>query len=197
MALKIYMGQQLTGRMMKLTDDSSLTDMRSILAAGGVDGKGKWVDICGLLSPAGKIDELINEVKKSMIGSVDELNKKLISIFENFESYAWEWCSDLVSHYFGNKPEDLPAASLMQIINEWKINAIKLNNMILQDAGKEYDAGSMISYGADGNHDMQDSDFHAVRGEFDANKFVTGLKNESEQIEKEAERLTALVERYK
>lgn len=192
MAIKIYMGQQLAARMKRLADDLSLTDLRSMLAARGTEGNGKWVDICGLLSPAGKIEELIDGIKTSKLRFVEELNGHLFSIYEKFECYAWEWCSDLISKYYCNRPEDLPVTSLLQIITDWRTNAVRLNNMILQDAMKEFDAGSMISYGADGDSGTRNSDFHAVRGEFDKNKFVTGLKKESEEIEREADRLTAL-----
>jgi len=195
MAIKIYMGQQLTARMRTLADDLSLTDLRGMLASRGTEGNGKWVDICGLLSPAGKIDELIDEVKSSKLRYVEELDGHLFSIYENFDFYAWEWCSDLISQYYDYRPEDLPVISLLQIITEWKTNAVRLNNMILQDAMKEFDAGSMISYGADGDSGTRNSDFHAVRGEFDKNKFVTGLKKESEEIEREADRLTAILGR--
>ncbi len=166
-----------------------------MLASRGTEGNGKWVDICGLLSPASKIDELIDEVKTSKLRSVEELNGHLFSIYENFDLYAWEWCSDLISQYYDYRPEDLTVTSLLQIITEWKTNAVRLNNMILQDAMKEFDAGSMISYGADGDYGTRNSDFHAVRGEYDKNKFVTGLKKESEEIEREADRLTTLLGR--
>ncbi len=71
MALKLYLGQEVVKRIQDLEENSSLTDLRNMLKAQGTDGTGKWVDICGLFSPAGKIDELVDSVKTRKIRSID------------------------------------------------------------------------------------------------------------------------------
>jgi hypothetical protein len=42
-----------------------------------------------------------------------------------------------------------------------------------------------------------DSDFQAVRGVYDNNKFVTNLQKESKGIEEKANRLIAILETFK
>jgi hypothetical protein len=61
--------------------------------------------------------------------------------------------------------------------------------MILSDAGKEFDNTSKIGFGIDGNDEIVDQDFEAVRGKLEENKFTAGLKKEMEQIEEKAGRL--------
>jgi hypothetical protein len=177
--------------------NSTLIDLRNMLIAQGTDGTGKWVEICGLFSPASKIDELVDLVKTSKIKSIDELNENLNSIYKNYDKYAWIWCSSLISQQTGDKPENIPIHSLIQIIIDWKTNAIKLNNMILKDAEKEFDPGSKLGFGIDGDVETRDSDFQAVRGVYDKNIFVTSLQKESKEIEEKADRLIVFLESCK
>jgi hypothetical protein len=196
-ALKLYIGQEVVKRIGVLNNNSSLTDLRNMLTVQGTDGTGKWLDICGLFSPAGKIDELIDSVRIGKIRSVDDLIENLISIYDNYNEYAWEWCSSLISQQTGYNPENMPVDSLIQIITDWKTNAIKLNNMILKDAEKEFDSGSKLGFGIDGDINTRDRDFQAVRGVYDNNKFVTSLQKESKEIAEKANRVIAILERCK
>ena len=163
----------------------------------GTDGAGRWVEICGLFSPSSKIDELVDSVKTHKIRSIDDLVDNLTSIYNNYNKYAWVWCSILISKQTGDEPENIPVNSLIKIITDWKTNAIRLNNMILQDTGKEFDTCSKIGFGIDGDSDTRDNDFQAVRGVFDNNKFVTSLQKESKEIEDKADRLIAILESCK
>jgi hypothetical protein len=197
MALKLYVGQEVVKRIQGLDNNSSLIDLRNMLTAQGKDGAGKWVEICGMFSPASKIDELVESVKSRKIRSVDELVENLTSIYSNYNIYAWIWCCSLISQQTGDKPENISINNLIQIIIDWKTYAIKINNMILKDAEKEFAPGSKIGFGIDGDIDTRDSDFQAVRGEYENNKFVTNLQRESKEIEEKANRLIAIFESYK
>ena len=197
MALKLYIGQEVVKRIQGMDYNSTLIDLRNMLIAQGTDGTGKWVEICGLFSPASKIDELVDLVKTCKIRSLDELNENLNSIYKNYDKYAWIWCSNLISQQTGDKLENIAIDSLIQIITDWKTNAIKLNNMILKDAEKEFDPGSKLGFGIDGDVETRDSDFQAVRGIYDKNIFVTGLQKESKEIEEKANKLIAFLESCK
>jgi len=197
MALKIYTGQEVVKRIQALDSKSSPIVLKSMLSAQGTEGTEKWVDICGLFAPASKIDDLINSVKTLKIRSLDELNIYLKSIYNNYDNYAWNWCSSFISLQTGDKPENLQVSALLQIITDWKANAIKLNNMILKDAEKEFDPGSKIGFGIDGDDNIRESDFQNVRGVYDKNKFVTSLQKESKEIEEKAGRLIAILESWK
>ena len=72
---------------------------------------------------------------------------------------------------------------IADLISKWKENSIRLNNMILSDARKEFDANSMISFGLDGDETVKKSDFENVRGSYDENSFVKGLLKDNEEIE--------------
>ena len=82
---------------------------------------------------------------------------------------------------------------MLELIAKWETDSIKLNKMILNDATKEFDDGSKIGFGIDGDQEVADKDFTAVRGTLQDNKFTAGLENEMEQIAEKAGKLRDLL----
>ncbi len=197
MALKIFTGQEIIKRLETLNENSSVVDIKRMLASESDHGTGEWVDICGLFSPKSRIARLADLIKTSKVDTLEKLNAELLTIFNNYNDYSWEWCSEFILRQTGSKPENLPVEVLISIINDWKINSVKFNNMILKDAEKEFDSGSKIGFGLDGDNNARENDFLAVRGAYDKNKFVTGLQNESKEIENLSGRLTDILGRLK
>ncbi len=197
LALQLYLARELVDRIYALDDNSSVKDLRNILKAEGTDGTGRWVDICGLFSPASKIDELVDSLKTGKIRSFTELGKEFAAIYNNYNKYAWTWCSSIIHQQTGDKPENISIDGLIKIVTDWKTNAIRVNNLVLKDSEKEFDSGSRIGFGVDGDENTKDADFRSVRGVYEENKFVIGLQKESEEIEEKADRLIAVLERMK
>jgi hypothetical protein len=197
MALKVYTGQQIVNRIKGINSNSSLSEIRKNFKTASHEGTGKWVDICGLFSPASKIEALIMAVKSGNIKSINELSDKLRDIFNNYDNYAWDWCAGMINRQMGIELDDIAVVSLIQIINDWKTNAVKLNNMILKDAEKEFDSGSRLGFGINGDEHTRDMDFQSVRGVYEENRFVTDLKKEIIAIEEKADRFIALLEKLK
>ncbi len=191
LALKLYLGQEVVKRIGSIDDTSVLSEIRNKLKTQGKDGADTWIDICGLFSPTGKIENLLDAVKSGNIRSIADLSNYLQEIYDNYEKYDWEWCADVIERQSGVEMADIPVESLISIISDWKINAVKLNNMILKDAEKEFDISSRLGFGIDGNENTRDMDFRAVRGEYEENKFVLGLKKEITDIEARADSLIA------
>ena len=197
MALRVYIGREVVKRLDAISSYSSMDEIRKCFMTNDHEGNGKWVEICGLFAPAGKIVELFDAVKSGSILSLAELNNKLIAIYNNYDRYAWEWCSELITRQLMIEIDKLTVDGLIQILSDWKTNAVKLNNMILKDAEKEFDSGSRLGFGIDGDEAIRDMDFHTVRGTYEENKFVLGLKKENKDIEEKANCFIALLERMK
>jgi hypothetical protein len=195
MALKVYTGQQIVKRIDGINRNSSLSDIRKNLITHDKAGTGKWVDICGLFSPASKIEELIDAVKSFQIKSIPAFTERLRDIYNSYDNYAWAWCANMIDRQIGIDMDNIDAARLIQIINDWKINAVKLNNMILKDAEKEFDTSSRLGFGIDGDERTRDMDFQTVRGVYEENRFVLGLKKEIGDIEEKADSLIAILEK--
>jgi hypothetical protein len=188
-ALKVYIGNEISRRIESLNRNSSISDLKSMLSSSGKAGRGKWLDICGLLTPAEQIDELVKSINTGEIGTTAALEAKLKLFYLDYNNYSWAWCSELIENQTKHKPENLPVDVIIQIISDWKTNTVKLNNMILKDAEKEFGPTSRFGFGIDGNIETRNNDFNAVRGTFYENKFVTGLLKESKNTEEKADSL--------
>ena len=70
------------------------------------------------------------------------------------------------------------AEKLMEIVSRWKNSVVGLDNLIYEDARKEFSLSVMTSFGADGDEEERMEDFMQVRGSFfEANPFVTSVKD--------------------
>jgi hypothetical protein len=78
---------------------------------------------------------------------------------------------------------DLTAEHFEILLTDMSVNLQRLNNMILKDAEKEFDQNSKIGFGIDGNEEIVNADFAAIRGSFDDNKFVKEVQQESQTVE--------------
>lgn len=182
MAVKIFIGNQILNRIQienthnnynliinRLKYDKSLADM-------------EWVDAAGMFIPKREYENLLNEVSTSKIKSLNDLYEHLGLLYSKFDEYAWSWCAKLIEERLKISIENISKEQLSQLLIEWRENNIKLNNMILKDAEKEFDQASKIGFGIDGDEKIRDEDFINVRGAFENNNFVSELKKESERI---------------
>ena len=66
----------------------------------------------------------------------------------------------------------------MELITRWKDSVIALDNMLYEDARKEFSLTMMTSFGADGDEKQRKQDFVQVRGaKFDSDSFVLSVKD--------------------
>ena len=197
MALKVYIGQEVVMRLEGMNENSTLKEIKKYFKINDTTGTGKWVEICGLFAPMRQISALMDAVKTGKINSLAGLNEKLKDIYHHYAAYAWAWCVELIKQQIGTDMDNISADNLIQIIGDWKTNAIRLNNMILNDAEKEFDTNSRLGFGIDGDELTRNMDFHTVRGAYEDNKFVLSLKKETLDIEDKADKIMALLEKIK
>ncbi len=186
MALKIYIGDEVVDKLEACGEELTRSKVKEILATKGEQGRNDWRDIAGMLAPAEEIEDLIKAIITGTLNSVELIQGKFREIHDRYKQYAWNWCCAKMLSDNGEEMEGISRERLIQLIEEWRINAIKLNNMILQDATKEFDLTSRYGYGIDGDEKIMNLDFEAVRGAYPENKFVKSLKAENETIEKRA-----------
>ncbi len=185
MCIKVFMGDCLIKHLesgKKITEAASLPEMA---------GKSAWVDICGLVAPAGAIEKLLDEISTNRINDLDNLTIELGKIHAEYSEYEWSWCLSLIEERLGIKRDKINKEQLAQIIRDWKENSIKLNNMIAKDAMKEFDSLARLGYGINGNTEVRDLDFAAVRGAYEENPFIMQMDEDKVEIEKKAEKMLA------
>ena len=84
----------------------------------------------------------------------------------------------MVGHFaggFGFPLETITAAQVREIVVKWKEAVIGLDEMLYEDARKEFNLASMTGFGADGSREEKELDFEQVRGDFESNSFVQAV----------------------
>ncbi|MCD6115670.1 DUF4954 family protein [bacterium] len=183
MAVKIFTGQVVAEYI--LSEQNKQKSIKAVFKDMNLKNEENqtWFDIGGMFAKKERMDELIRSVEAGTVKDIAELNAGLRKVYENYNNDELLWCLNLIKEIKSVEADSLSIEQIKDIIDEWKENAVKLNNMILRDAEKEYDKASAISYGRDGIKDDKDNDFKSVRGLFEDNSFVNAVKKESIDIE--------------
>lgn len=195
MAIKIYIGHELMKRLEPIKDLRSIKDILEDLKPSESSCLDNWVDMAGMLLPQKSVDDLLDAIKNDKIANIDSLLAYLNKINAANSELSWNWCAALIQQRLQIKLNDITVQQLIQIIQDWIQNAIKLNNMILKDAEKEFDVFSRIGFGIDGDNTIRYKDFEAVRGSYEGNKFILELRRESEEIQRRGEELIRRLEK--
>lgn len=191
-ALRKYFGEQLIKRL-ESHAPQSLADLRLALQPGET-GAGEWADMAGMFAPVSAVREVVESLKQGRIGSVEALRARLKAIFDNYSEYAWAWYAHALERETGIAIAAATREQLLGLAEDWKTNTLKLNNMILKDAEKEFGQNSRIGFGADGDEATKETDFSMVRGGYENNEFVRTLLAENEATEQKAANWAAKLE---
>ena len=193
MAIKIFTGQVLIDFI--LLHNSNNVSLKENLKKRTAESKPvkMWLDIGGMFAARYRIEELIEEVESGEINDLAGLNNKLINIYNSYTDDELLWCLNLIKEVKGWDISSLSTDDVIEILNEWRVNSIKLNNMILRDAEKEYDQASKIGYGRDGDENDKEKDFTIVRGAFEDNSFISAVKKESEEVKNKYNKVVSVL----
>jgi len=156
----------------------SIRDVLKIETA-GEDGRGDWIDVCGLICTRSRINRLISGISEGRFKDISELHDAFRQIHGSYDADEWNW---LMANYRGLTGRDLTKesnADLREFVVRWKKSSLKLVKMVANDASKEFEGGTRIGFGIDGN---ADADFDAVRGTLQDNEFVKKLERDMEEI---------------
>ena len=144
-------------------------------------GQGEWSDLAGLIAPKTEIINLIKRIEKNEINNLAEIEQEFKNIHNNYYEYEWVWASELLVEKTGKKIENLTIADIIELIKKWKDSVIGLDQMLYEDAKKEFRLDSMTGFGMDGNKTTQKLDFEQVRGSFESNDFVKEIVSHIER----------------
>lgn len=153
----------------------------------------KWVDILGMIAPKSQIESLIIDIKEGKIDTISSIQKTIADIYTHYDQFAWQWAVSVLEYVLRKPSQDFTPDDMKTITENWKTNQIKLNNMILRDTDKEFDAHAIKGYGIDGDKDIKRKDFENVRGTKETNSFVQGLLEANKKVEERADKLLAFL----
>lgn len=176
MAIDKFLGNSLITRIMN-SEFESIEDLRKALVPTSEYGEGDWVDISGLIAPKNAVLDLLDDIQNEVLTDVEAVNSRFADMHAKYYRYEWKWAYRVIREYYGTDLSTASAEDLQAIVRRWKESVTGLDNMIYDDARKEFSLSAMTSFGADGDEAQMREDFMQVRGSFfEADPFVASVK---------------------
>lgn len=136
-------------------------------------GTGLWVDLSGMLAPKSAISAVLDDIESGKLNDIRTMSSRFSEIHSRYYDYEWTWVYSQLKAFYGIDPSEITANDIIGIVGKWKEAVIGLDQMVYEDAKKEFSLSFMTSFGADGDRASKDLDFKEVRGSlFDENPFV-------------------------
>ena len=177
LAIDKFLGNSLISRIMK-SEFSDIDTLRKALFPVSEYGDGPWVDISGMLAPKRAVSDLLDDIQNGILADVDEINARFADIHAHYYDYEWKWAYRVIEEYYGVDLQKISADELCELIGRWKSSVVGLDNLVYEDARKEFSLSVMTSFGADGDENVRKEDFMQVRGSlFESNPFVMSVKD--------------------
>ena len=177
-AIDKFMGNSLISRIQE--EDGSLNPMNEAqlqarLRPDTPIGSGEWVDISGLIAPKSEIAALMNGIEREEISSLKQMQAAFKTMADNYYKYEWTWVFQHIQQIYGINPSKMTKDDAIRLIETWKKAVVSLDEMVYEDARKEFNLAAKTGFGADGDKEQKESDFEQVRGDFESNDFVRSV----------------------
>ena len=170
-----FLGNSIIKRLENLPAGASDEEIRAALVPDIPEGTGPWVDVSGMIAPRDVLVHLLDRIGRGEIDSLVEINEEFARMHRLYYTYEWTWAYSQYEDFFGIDPKTITADEVISIVEQWKDAVIGLDNILYEDARKEFSLASMTGFGADGSKDIKEQDFEQVRGDFESNSFVTAV----------------------
>ena len=130
-----------------------------------------------MIAPKKAVSAVLDDIEAGVMADVNEINRRFATIHSEYYNYEWKWAYRVISEYYGVDLSVVSPEKLRELVNRWKKSVVELDNMIYEDARKEFSLSAMTSFGADGDEIQRKEDFMQVRGSFfEADPFVMSVK---------------------
>ncbi len=177
MAIDKFLGNSLISRITQ-AEVRSVEDLRAALRPTSAEGLGDWVDLGGMLAPKSVVDCLMDEVIAGTVATVETLEKRIQAIHANYYDTEWTWAAQRIEAYYGVSLSRITPEDVIRLVEQWRSSVIAIDNMLMEDARKEFSLSAMTSFGADGDEQQRNLDFQQVRGSaFESDPFVVSIKD--------------------
>ena len=177
MVIHKFLGNSIIKRLEE-TDFKTNAQIRKCLQPVSSVGVGEWVDLSGLITPKSEIDLLISQIESGEINKLRHIDEAFSSLHKDYYKLEWTWAWHKIQEFYQIDIANITWNDVIKIVEKWKESVIKMDEMIYEDAKKEFSLSFKTGFGADGNSQERALDFDYVRGAFDKNEFVvTVLKH--------------------
>lgn len=192
-AIDKFMGNSVIKRLEAMEFNSN-SDIVERLKPDTPIGKGIWLDLSGLIAPKSEIEKVLGMIESGQLNSLGEINSHFDQLHQNYYHYEWSWVYEKFETLCGISPEEMTAHHLVQIVERWRSAVIGIDEMLYDDAKKEFSLTAMTSFGADGNEEEAQQDFEQVRGIFESNQFVSTVTNHIKEKNELGDELLSRIE---
>ena len=112
------------------------------------------------------------------VATVEALEKRIQPIHANYYDTEWTWAAQRIEAYYGVSLSRITPEDVIRLVEQWRSSVIAIDNMLMEDARKEFSLSAMTSFGADGDEQQRNLDFQQVRGSaFESDPFVVSIKD--------------------
>lgn len=176
MAIDKFLGNSLITRLMSF-GGVTIEELRDHFVPTTEYGEDEWVDISGMIAPKKAVTDILDAVESGELKEMGVLNRRFACLHANYYEYEWKWAYRVISEYYGVDLSTVDKDVLTGLVSKWKASVVGLDNLIYEDARKEFSLSMMASFGADGDAAQRKKDFIQVRGSrFESDPFVTSVR---------------------
>lgn len=191
MAIRKFLGNSIIKRL-EITPFASIQEIHNRLKPDTEIGLGAWVDISGMIAPQSEIERLLNDIDTGTLSTLDAINQRFQEIHRNYYRYEWTWALQKIEEKLGKPYTQFTIQDIINIAETWKKSVVDLDNLLYEDAKKEFTLISKTGFGTDGDEETKQLDFINVRGQFESNPFVQEVQ---EHIQKKSALCQELIDR--
>ena len=175
MAINKFLGNSIIKRLENIPFHSN-EEICARLQPDTEKGNGEWVDLCGLIAPQKEIFDLIRKIVEEEISTIEHIEKVFRQLHSDYYQLEWTWAWEVMQQWYHIRPESITVQDVIRIVNTWKDAVVTLDQMLYEDAKKEFSMTAQTGFGVDGNKKQKVIDFEQVRGAFENNPFVETVK---------------------
>ena len=175
MAINKFLGNSLIKRL-ENQSFSSDEEIRLRLHPDMPSGNGEWIDLCGLIVPKNCIEELICGIEHEEINSIEDITHAFEKLHREYYAMEWTWACTTLQEWYNLDIKTITAQDVIRLVEVWKNAVVALDEMLYNDARKEFSMAAHTGFGVDGDSSQKQTDFEQVRGDFESNPFVSSVR---------------------
>ncbi len=174
-AVRKFMGNSIIKRL-EGTRFSSIDQVRERLRPTEPCGRGEWIDLSGLFIPKETLERLFTSIEYGTITTLGPIEEFFRDTHSRYYDMEWTWVYDVWPSVYGIRLDEITAEQIIETVKGWQQAVIGLDEMLYDDARKEFSLSAMTGFGIDGTEGDKRLDFEEVRGAFETNSFVEAVK---------------------
>lgn len=147
-AIDKFFGNSLITRIMD-SEFLSLKQLRDALLPHSGYGDGKWIDLAGMIAPENALEDVLAAVERGDVSDVRTMRKLFADLHSEYYSFEWKWAYIKMQDYYGFSFDTVTLEKLSELIIRWRSSVIALDNLLYEDARKEFTLTGMSGFESD------------------------------------------------